>query len=166
VIAEIRRLGVEKIVILGGPGAVDAGVEAQLAALAPVRPSAPADRLDFMYGSGSWEGVETGLDDVDFWTGGLAERLNPFGGMLGATFNYVFENTLEDLQFGDRFYYLFRNQGNQLFAALEGNSFASLIERNTDASNIPAGVFSVNQIEFDLDNPNPLPPRLLTFAKW
>ena len=157
VISEIRRLGVERIVILGGPGAVDSGVEAQLAALAPVRPSAPADRLDFMYGSGSWAGVETGLDDVDFWTGGLAERLNPFGGMLGATFNYVFENTLEDLQFGDRFYYLFRNQGNQLFAALEGNSFASLIERNTDASNIPAGVFNVNQIEFDLDNPNPLP---------
>ncbi|WP_164996660.1 peroxidase family protein [Actinomyces minihominis] len=157
VVAELRRLGMEKIIIIGGPGAVDAGVEAQLAALAPVRPSAPADRLDFMFSSGSWAGLETGLNGVDFWTGGLAERLNPFGGMLGATFNYVFENTLEDLQFGDRFYYLFRNQGNQLFAALEGNSFASLIERNSDAANIPAGVFNVNQIEFDLDNPIPLP---------
>ncbi|MGF2948488.1 peroxidase family protein [Microbacterium alcoholitolerans] len=154
---EIARLGVTRIVILGGLGAVDAGVETQLAAYAPVATPAPADRHEFMASTGSWSNRSTGLDEVDFWTGGLAERLNPFGGMLGTTFNYVFENTLEDLQFGDRFYYLFRNQGNQLFAGLEGNSFASLIERNTDAENIPAGIFHVNQIEFDLDNPTPLP---------
>lgn len=157
VVAEIERLGVNRIVILGSPAAVGGDIEAQLAAFAPTSATPPEDRLDFMHSTGAWEGVETGLGNVDFWTGGLAERLNPFGGMLGATFNHVFEATLEDLQFGDRFYYLFRNQGLQLFAALEANSFASLVERNSDASNISANIFVVNNIVFDLDNPNPLP---------
>ena len=35
----------------------------------------------------------------------------PFGGMLGSTFNFVFENQLEKLQDGDRFYYLERTAG-------------------------------------------------------
>src|SRR5690606_36426868 len=42
--------------------------------------------------------AETGLDDVDFWMGGLAERTMIFGGMLGTTFNYVFETQAELLQ--------------------------------------------------------------------
>ena len=37
----------------------------------------------------------TGLDDVDLWVGGLAEVTNLFGGLLGSTFNYVFQNQLE-----------------------------------------------------------------------
>ena len=44
----------------------------------------------------------TGLDNVDLWVGGLAEITTPFGGLLGTTFNYVFENQLTDLQNGDR----------------------------------------------------------------
>ena len=36
----------------------------------------------------------TGLDDVDLWVGGLAEVTNLFGGLLGSTFNYVFESQL------------------------------------------------------------------------
>ena len=35
----------------------------------------------------------------------------PFGGMLGSTFNFVFETQLENLQNGDRFYYLQRIAG-------------------------------------------------------
>src|SRR5262245_16790165 len=38
-----------------------------------------------------------GLDNVDFWVGGLAERQAAFGGLLGSTFNYVFESQLEHL---------------------------------------------------------------------
>ena len=38
----------------------------------------------------------------------------PFGGLLGSTFNFVFENQLEALQNGDRFYYLSRTAGLQL----------------------------------------------------
>ena len=30
----------------------------------------------------------------------------PFGGLLGSTFNFVFETQMESLQNGDRFYYL------------------------------------------------------------
>ena len=131
---------------------------------APPVPEDPAlaDRLDFMNSTGDWADRETGLNLVDFWVGGLAEALEPFGGMLGSTFNYVFEKEIEDLQFGDRFYYLFRNQGNQLFAALENNSFANLIRRNTDASALPADIFSVPQISVDLEAlPDPLPEGLI-----
>ena len=52
-----------------------------------------------------------GLDDVDFWVGGLAEKQMPFGGLLGSTFNFVFETQMEKLQDGDRFYYLRRTPG-------------------------------------------------------
>src|SRR4029453_3891496 len=45
----------------------------------------------------------SGLDTVDFWVGGLAEKQDQFGGLLGSTFNYIFEHQLEDLQNGDRF---------------------------------------------------------------
>ena len=129
----------------------------------------PADRLDFMNSTGAWanQGGDTitGLEEVDFWVGGLAEALEPFGGMLGSTFNYVFEKQIEDLQFGDRFYYLFRNQGNQLFSALEGNSFAGLIQRNTDATLLPADIFAVQDPYLDLENlPDPWPAGLVQMA--
>ncbi|MGH8431104.1 MAG: peroxidase family protein, partial [Solimonas sp.] len=66
------------------------------------------DRIDFLNGTGSFanqNGVTvTGVDNVDFWIGGLAERIAPFGGMLGSTFNFVFETQLEALQNGDRLY--------------------------------------------------------------
>lgn len=93
---------------------------------------APADRLDYVNGVGTWAGRETGLNDVDFWIGGLAEALMPFGGMLGSTFNYVFELQMQNLQAGDRFYYLSRTQGMHLLTELESDSFADLIRRNTD----------------------------------
>ena len=38
----------------------------------------------------------------------------PFGGMLGSTFNFVFETQLENLQNGDRFYYLAPHRGTEL----------------------------------------------------
>lgn len=93
---------------------------------------APADRFDFINGSGAWSGVETGLNKVDFWIGGLAEKHLPFGGMLGSTFNFVFETQMEKLQDGDRLYYLSRLQGTNFLNQLEGQSFSKLIMRNTD----------------------------------
>src|SRR5262249_53297936 len=63
---------------------------------------------------------------------GIAEAIEPFGGMLGSTFNFVFEEQMERLQDGDRFYYLFRNAGLNLFNQLEQNSFARMIMKNTD----------------------------------
>ncbi|TWC42821.1 Ca2+-binding RTX toxin-like protein, partial [Pseudomonas sp. SJZ079] len=108
--------------------------------------AAPADRVDFLNSSGAWasaaNGVTiTGLDNVDFWVGGLAEEKMPFGGMLGSTFNFVFENQMEKLQDGDRFYYLERTASLDFGAELENNTFSALVMANTDATHLPARVF-------------------------
>ncbi len=73
-----------------------------------------------------------------------------FGGMLGATFNYVFETQMEDLQDADRFYYLSRTAGLNLLTQLEGNSFAELIQRNTDVAGLPADSFSRPDMVFEI----------------
>ncbi len=75
----------------------------------------------------------------------------PFGGMLGATFNFVFEGMMEKLQSGDRFYYLQRLDGLHLFGEMENNSFASLIMRNTDATHLPSDVFSTPGLILEVD---------------
>lgn len=107
----------------------------------------PSDRTDFLNSSGTWANRESGLNLVDFWIGGLAERKMLFGGMLGSTFNFVFEIQMEKLQDGDRFYYLSRTQGLDLLGALEANSFASLVMANTDlgqpgSSHLPGDLFA------------------------
>ncbi|MCY7280103.1 MAG: hypothetical protein LH610_04260 [Sphingomonas bacterium] len=102
---------------------------------------APADRLDFINATGIYapDGVagpnndsRGGLELVDLWIGGLAEAHPEFGGMLGSTFNYVFEAQMESLQDGDRMYYLSRTQGQNFLNQLEPNTFADLVMRNTD----------------------------------
>ncbi len=115
----------------------------------------PADAEDFMLGTGSWESTAdgvttTGVDDVDLWVGGLAESTNLFGGLLGSTFNYVFENQLLSLQNGDRFYYLARTPGMNLRAQLEGNSFAEMIMRNTTATTLKADSFATADCKFEM----------------
>jgi Ca2+-binding RTX toxin-like protein len=112
---------------------------------------APADRFDFLNATGSWAGFETGLNDIDFWIGGLAEEISPFGGMLGSTFNFVFENQLEKLQNGDRFYYLERTAGLNFNAELEGNSFARLIMANTNVEHLPGVVFLTPAFTLEVD---------------
>ncbi|WP_305790803.1 peroxidase family protein, partial [Paracoccus sp. SY] len=98
---------------------------------------APADRADFLNATGAYAGSASlangrgGLNAVDLWIGGLAEKLNEFGGMLGSTFNFIFEYQMEQLQNGDRFYYLSRVQGLNLLDALEANSFADIMMRNS-----------------------------------
>src|SRR5262249_17934811 len=53
---------------------------------------APADRLDFLNATGAYAGgLLGGLNNIDFWVGGLAEEQMPFGGLLGSSFNFVFE---------------------------------------------------------------------------
>ncbi len=97
--------------------------------------------------------TNTGLDSVDLWVGGLAEVTNLFGGLLGSTFNYVFETQLEKLQDGDRFYYLARTPGINFRTQLEGNSFAELIQRNTDNTNtLKADAFATADCKFQLGN--------------
>ncbi len=130
----------------------------------------PADAASFMFSTGSWvntaAGVTTtGLDDVDLWVGGLAERTNLFGGLLGSTFNYVFQNQLENLQDGDRLYYLNRTVGMNLRAQLEGNSFGELIQRNTDGTNsLKADAFATADCRFQLANLNGTPAGFAQFG--
>ncbi len=103
-------------------------------------------------GGTNWETTATGLDTVDLWVGGLAEVTNVFGGLLGSTFNYVFENQLTDLQNGDRLYYLARTPGMNLRTQLEGNSFSELIMRNTNAKSLKADAFATADCKFELKN--------------
>jgi Ca2+-binding RTX toxin-like protein len=114
----------------------------------------PADAGDFLFSGGAWANQGstslTGLDDIDLWVGGLAENTNLFGGLLGSTFNYVFENQLTDLQNGDRFYYLARTPGMNLRTQLEGNSFSELVMRNTDAYALKADPFATADCKFQL----------------
>ena len=107
-----------------------------------------------MFSTGAWANNGTtsitGVDGIDLWVGGLAEHTNLFGGLLGSTFNYVFEKQLTDLQDGDRFYYLARTPGMNLRAQLEGNSFAELVMRNTNAHTLKADPFATADCKFEL----------------
>ena len=116
----------------------------------------PTDRLEFLNSTGAYASLPsgvtvTGLDDVDLWIGGLAEEQMPFGGLLGSTFNFVFETQLENLQNGDRFYYLARTAGMNFLTELENNSFAKLIMANTDTTHLPADVFSTPTFILEVD---------------
>ena len=94
---------------------------------------ADLDAYDFLYGLGAYAGGSLGgLNTVDLWIGGLAEAHPEFGGMLGTTFNFIFELQMENLQFGDRMYYLTRTQGLNILNNLEPNTFSDLVMRNTD----------------------------------
>ncbi|MDM0025408.1 peroxidase family protein [Variovorax saccharolyticus] len=138
---------------------------------------APADRLDFLNATGAWSGGALGgLNDVDFWIGGLAEKKMPFGGQLGTTFNFVFEVQMEQLQDGDRFYYLSRTQGMNLLNQLEADSFSELVMRNTDlgdpnATHLPSSLFLTPDYILELDqarqkvaDPNHTDPILAAFS--
>jgi Ca2+-binding RTX toxin-like protein len=111
------------------------------------------DAYDFVHSAGryandlshpptQWStGSTTGLDSVDLWIGGLAEKQNLFGGLLGSTFNFIFETQMESLQDADRLYYLPRIEGTHWSAEIEGNSFADLIMRNTGTHHLSASIF-------------------------
>lgn len=113
---------------------------------------APGDRTAFLDGTGGWANRPSGLEQVDLWVGGLAESTRLFGGMLGSTFSYVFEQQMLKLQDGDRLYYLARLAGLNLLSEIEGNSFAEMIMRNTDAEALKADVFGIADCEFQVAN--------------
>ena len=118
----------------------------------------PADAMDFLNGTGIYAlggspgaGALGGLENVDLWIGGLAERQMPFGGLLGSTFNFVFETQMESLQNGDRFYYLHRLNGTNFLTELENNSFAKMVMANTDVTRLPADIFSTPAFILEVD---------------
>ena len=116
----------------------------------------PPDALDFLRGTGAYADQETGINDVDLWIGGLAEQVNEFGGQLGETFNAVFQYQMEQLQNGDRFYYLSRTQGMNLLTQLEATTFSDLVMRNSDlgdphATHLSAHIMGVPDLILELD---------------
>ena len=112
--------------------------------------------VDFMNATGSFAGGALGgLNNVDFWMGGLAEATQPFGGMLGSTFDYVFSTQMLALQNNDRFYYLSRTLGLNVLLQLEQGSMADLVMRNTSARHLPGDVFSTPDFSFEIGAVNP-----------
>ena len=75
------------------------------------------------------------------WIGGLAEKQNLFGGLLGSTFEYVFRTQMEALQDADRMYYLPRIEGMDYEESLQDSSLAMLMRTNTSVKHLPANIF-------------------------
>lgn len=139
--------------VLGGSATINAG---GVGGAERVFTANEGDRLDFLNSTGIYASLAngvttTGLDAIDLWIGGLAEEKTPFGGMLGSTFNFVFETQMEALQFGDRFYYLDRLAGQNFVVELENNSFAKLIMANTNATHLPGLVFQTPAYTLEAD---------------
>ncbi len=102
-----------------------------------------AEATDFMnstyLGAGptNWATTETGLNNVDLWTGGLAE--NPVKQpitppMFGPVFQLVFADQALRLQNGDRFYYLGRLAGTNLGEEIPAQKFTDIVRRNTPSA--------------------------------
>ncbi|MER2267327.1 Ig-like domain-containing protein [Methylobacterium oxalidis] len=100
-------------------------------------------------------GSITGLDQVDLWIGGLAEKQNLFGGLLGSTFDYIFRIQLENLQDGDRLYYLPRLEGTHFLGEIENNSFAEMIMHNLGTKHMSASVFLTPEFTVEASAVNP-----------
>ncbi len=84
------------------------------------------------------------VDDIDAWVGGLAED-HSSEGIVGSLFDSIIVDQFTRLRDGDRFWY----QNGQLtadeLAWVEGTTLASLIERNTNITNLPDNVFSLTE---------------------
>jgi Ca2+-binding RTX toxin-like protein len=105
---------------------------------------AAMDNIAFMNGS-------TGLGVIDFWMGGLAEKKVP-GGMLGATFDFLFAMQMISLQDADRFYYL-KRLGGDLLAEIESQLFADIVMRNTGVAHLYPDIFSVPDASIEIGTP-------------
>ncbi|GJE19576.1 peroxidase family protein [Methylobacterium marchantiae] len=84
------------------------------------------------------------VNDVDLWIGGLAEA--PSGGsQMGSTFTWIFQEQLDRLQEGDRFYYLEQLDGTMLVNDINAQHFSDLIARNSGISNGHWDTFKVSE---------------------
>ncbi|MGA1303867.1 MAG: peroxidase family protein, partial [Cyanobium sp.] len=128
----------------------DAARRAAAAALISNAAAGNLDAQNFLDATGVYAGGSLGgLEDVDFWLGGLAEKLQPFGGMLGSSFAYVFGTQLLQLQNHDRFYYLSRTAGLNVLTQLEEQTFGDIVSRNSTAIHLPGDVFSAPTYYFE-----------------
>ncbi|MHC2088980.1 peroxidase family protein [Methylobacterium sp. CM6244] len=84
------------------------------------------------------------VNDVDLWIGGLAEA--PSGGsQMGPTFTWIFQEQLDRLQEGDRFYYLEQLDGTMLVNDINAQHFSDLIARNSGIAHGHWDTFKVSE---------------------
>src|SRR4051794_4302163 len=85
------------------------------------------------------------VKDVDLFVGGLAEK--PFGAsQMGSTFTWIFQEQLDRLQEGDRFYYFNQLKDAPLLLADIGSQhFSDIIMRNTGLDHMHFAAFKVSE---------------------
>jgi hypothetical protein len=82
-----------------------------------------------------------GIDRVDLWVGGLAEKhIND--GVVGSTFWVILHEQFDRLQEADRFYYLDRVGDADFYETLKELEFSDIVERNTGLTDLPKDIFS------------------------
>ncbi|MBU2359638.1 MAG: hypothetical protein KKB02_12020, partial [Alphaproteobacteria bacterium] len=119
------------------------------------------DAIDFLNDSYTGPNAELaagadGYDRVDLWLGGLAE-IHVFTGQLGSTFNAIFEDQMERLMDGDRFYYLYRLANalpvnTNISQQITTEQFRDIIERTTGVEHLSGDVFSYADSHIELGN--------------
>jgi Ca2+-binding RTX toxin-like protein len=91
-----------------------------------------------------------GIDRVDLWVGGLAEKhIND--GVVGTTFWVILHEQFDRLQEADRFYYLDRVGDADFYEALKELKFSDIVERNTGLTDLPKDIFSATDKADDDD---------------
>ncbi len=99
--------------------------------------------------------VYDSVDDVDLWSGGLAEKASSANGLgvntvLGETFTWVFSIQMIAIQDGDRFYYKHRLFETNLRQEIQNQDFADVIERTLDLDHLGAEVLTRYDERIDL----------------
>jgi Ca2+-binding RTX toxin-like protein len=108
----------------------------------------------------------SGLNDIDLWIGGLAEKNIQAGTMLGNAFDYVFKKQIENLQESDRFYYLGRVGGLNLGTQIETNFLSDVIMRNTNVTSITTDAFAVPTKTINMASAAPAYIKILGDGTW
>ena len=85
------------------------------------------------------------VNDVDLFVGGLAEA--PVGkSQMGSTFTWIFQEQLDRLQEGDRFYYFNQLKDAPLLLADIGSQhFSDIVMRNTGLDHLHYAAFKVSE---------------------
>ena len=100
---------------------------------------------DLAMADGDWMGADGNQDfwNIDLWSGGLAEG-KAQGSMLGTTMDCIFSVQMNNLQNGDRLYYLTRlGMAENILPSMDESTLADLVMRNTGAKHLYSDIFSV-----------------------
>ena len=101
-----------------------------------------------------------GIDQVDLWTGGLAEN-HMKGAMIGQTFGTIIAHQFESLRDGDQFYYEKALDPTEV-AQVKATSLSDIIERDTDTNVMQADAFiTAERHASNVAAENPNAPQLI-----